>query len=270
MPPTQSPPLGFTRFIIIFVLLLVSGGAFYYFASSKEKEAGAVTIVPPSAAPAVTPVLVPAPANLPPPAVVPAPAAKDSGNGTLKVTATAQAPDNKPKKRPPPQPIPVPIQMATPAKSPAAQGAVQAPSPMPKKPTFTLADLKAQVPQDKDGNFQLELPELYMATGDRQVATVLDGQKVETVARVLPEKADNADGHKVRLFALVVSCCAADAQPVTIAADFGKKAPAFKDMTWVKVHGIMRYKTADNDRLIPLIEATEMVETESQDGKSLF
>lgn len=141
---------------------------------------------------------------------------------------------------------------------------------MPKKITFTLDDLKAQVPRDKDGNFQLELAELFMATGDRQVATVLDGQKVETIARVVPEKVENADGHKVRLFALVISCCAADAQPITIAADFGTKAPVFKDMTWVKVRGIMRYKPADNDRLTPVLEATEMVETESQDGKSLF
>lgn len=269
MRSSQSP-LGFTRFIIIFALLLVSGGAFYYFASTKEKKPAESAATTPVTVPAPTKTLVPAPVSLPPPVVVPAPAAKDAGSGTLKVAATSPAPDNTPKKRPPPQPIPVPIEMATSAKSPAAQGAVQAPTPMPKKPTFTLADLKAQVPQDKDGNFQLELPELYMATGDRQVATVLDGQKVETVARVLPEKTDNAEGHKVRLFALVVSCCAADAQPVTIAADFGKKAPVFKDMTWVKVHGIMRYKTADNDRLIPVIEATEMVETESQDGKSLF
>ena len=42
-----------------------------------------------------------------------------------------------------------------------------------------------------------------MATGDRQVATVLDGQKVETIARVLPEKVDNTNGNKVRLFTTV-------------------------------------------------------------------
>lgn len=263
---STPPPAGFTRLLPILGLLLVSGGAFYYFASIKDSEK---TAPAPAAPPAVSPVSATAPkaSAIPAPTSNPTATSQDQGAATPPPVAAAEP---TPKKRPPPQPIPVPIEMATPAKSPAAQGAVQAPPPMPKKVTFTLADLKAQVPQDKDGNFQLELPELYMATGDRQVATVLDGQKVETVARVLPEKTDNADGHKVRLFALVVSCCAADAQPVTIAADFGKKAPAFKDMTWVKVRGVMRYKVADNDRLTPLIEAKEMVETESQDGKSLF
>jgi hypothetical protein len=258
---------GFTRLISILALLMLTGGAFYYFATVKEQQPAAESVKPPpAAAPAI---VVTAPVT-----AVPTPVAKDPGAATPAATVASVTPADPnapaPKRRPPPTPIPVPIQMATSAKSPAAQGAVQAPPPMPKKPSFTLEDLKAQVPQDKDGNFQLELPELYMATGDRQVAMVLDGQKVETIARVLPEKTDNADGHKVRLFALVISCCAADAQPITIPAQFAGKAPAFKDMTWVKVQGVMRYKVADNDRLLPVLEATKMVETESQDGKSLF
>jgi hypothetical protein len=259
---------GFIRLISILALLTMTGGAFYYFASFKEKpSADNPNLVTPPAAPAMVATTPAAPA-------VPTPVKADAGAATPPATVAAVTPadPNAPatKHRPPPVPIPVPIQMATPAKAPVAQGAVQAPPPMAQKPSFTLADLKAQVPQDKDGNFQLELPELYMATGDRQVAMVLDGQKVETIGRVLPEKTDNADGHKVRLFALVISCCAADAQPITIPIQFADKAPSFKDMTWVKVHGVMRYKVADNDRLMPVLEATQMVETESQDGKSLF
>jgi hypothetical protein len=245
----------------------MTGGAFYYFASFKEKPSPATDKpVTPPAAPAI---VATAPVATPAAPTVPTPVKADAGSATASAAVAVVTPAAPaPKHRPPPVPIPVPIQMAT--KAPAAKGAVQAPPPMAQKPSFTLADLKAQVPQDKEGNFQLELPELYMATGDRQVAMVLDGQKVETIGRVLPEKTDNANGHKVRLFALVISCCAADAQPITIPIQFADKAPAFKDMTWVKVQGIMRYKVADNDRLMPVLEATKMVETESQDGKSLF
>jgi len=272
-PRTTS---GFTRLIVISGLLLASGTAVYFFARGTDKQGASP--VPAAATPAAPAPVAAAPAPSPAATPAPTPVAQDksavvAASAPVAVTPppaeVVAATTDKPKRAQ--TPIPVPIDMAKPAQSPAAQGAVQAPPPMPKKITFTLDDLKAQVPRDKDGNFQLELAELFMATGDRQVATVLDGQKVETIARVVPEKVDNAEGHKVRLFSLVISCCAADAQPITIAADFkDKKAPAFKDMTWVKVRGIMRYKPADNDRLTPVLEATAMEETESQDGKSLF
>ena len=125
---------------------------------------------------------------------------------------------------------------------------------------FTLADLKAQVPQSPEGNFMLEVPELYYTAGDKEVQSVLDGQPVETIAQVLPEKVNNEDGSRVRIFRLLVQCCAADARPYSIPVEFGKAAPAFKDMSWVKVIGKMTYKK-EGDQIVPVLEATKMTET---------
>jgi hypothetical protein len=127
--------------------------------------------------------------------------------------------------------------------------------------SFTLADLKSQVPQSPEGNFMLEVPELYYTAGDKEVQGVLAGQPVETIAQVLPEKVHNEKGTRLRIFRLLIQCCAADARPYSIPVEFGKTAPAIKDMTWVKVTGKMSYKK-EGDQTVPIIEATSMTPTD--------
>lgn len=135
--------------------------------------------------------------------------------------------------------------------------------------SFSLADLEAQVPKSKEGNFILEVPELYYTAGDLEVQKVLTGQKVETVAQVLPEKVNNPDGHRIRVFRLQIQCCAADARPYSIPVDFGKKAPEFKDMTWVKVVGKMNYKQ-ESGQTVPILEAIGITETTAPDSAMVY
>lgn len=135
--------------------------------------------------------------------------------------------------------------------------------------SFTLEDLKAQVPQSKEGNFILDVPEIYYTGGDVEVQRVLTGQSVETVAQVLPEKVNNADGKRIRIFRLLVQCCAADARPYSVPVDFGKKAPEYKDMTWVKVTGTMSYQK-DGDQTVPVLNATKIEETTAPSETTLY
>lgn len=135
--------------------------------------------------------------------------------------------------------------------------------------TFSLEDLKKQVPQSKEGNFILEVPELYYTGGDIEVQKVITGQMVETVAQILPEKVNNADGHRLRIFRMLVQCCAADARPYSVPVDFGKKAPDFKDMTWVKVVGKMSYKK-EGTQTVPIIEVTKVEETTEPDNAMIY
>jgi hypothetical protein len=125
--------------------------------------------------------------------------------------------------------------------------------------SFTLADLKAQVPQSPEGNFMLEVPELYYTAGDKEVQGVLNGQSIETIAQVLPEKVNNEKGTRLRIFRLLVQCCAADARPYSIPVEFGTTAPVYKDMSWVKVTGKMSYKK-EGDQIVPVIEDAKMTE----------
>jgi hypothetical protein len=135
--------------------------------------------------------------------------------------------------------------------------------------SFTLDDLKAQVPMSKDGNFILEVPELYYTAGDKEVQGVLTGQSVETTAQVMPEKVNNEDGKRLRILRMLVQCCAADARPYSVPVEFAEKAPTFKDMAWVKVTGIMGYKQ-EGGQLVPVIQAKEIKETTAPDNAMLY
>lgn len=135
--------------------------------------------------------------------------------------------------------------------------------------SFTLEDLKQQVPQNSAGEFVLEVPEIYYTGGDLEVQKVITGQAIETTAQVLPEKVNNADGHRLRIFRMLVQCCAADARPYSIPVDFGKKAPEFKDMTWVKVHGTLSYQK-EGDQTVPVIHASKIEETAAPDNAMIY
>ena len=135
--------------------------------------------------------------------------------------------------------------------------------------TFTLADLEAQVPKSKAGNFILEVPEIYYTAGDLEVQKVLTGQSVETIAQVMPEKVNNDDGHRLRVFRLLVQCCAADARPYSIPVDFGKTAPDFKEMSWVKIVGKISYPT-EGGQVVPLIEATSIQEAPEPEDAMIY
>jgi uncharacterized membrane protein YcgQ (UPF0703/DUF1980 family) len=135
--------------------------------------------------------------------------------------------------------------------------------------SFTLEDLKAQVPMSKEGNFILEVPELFYTAGDKEVQTVLTGQSVETIAQVMPEKLNNADGKRLRILRLLVQCCAADARPFSGPIEFSEKAPEFKEMTWVKVVGKMGYKQ-EGGQTVPMIEVKKIEETTAPDNAMIY
>lgn len=211
---------------------------------------------------------------------------KGKGAGTTAAATKMAAP--APSAQTPPSAVPPvavvqPSAADTPPAPPATPQAGAAPGPSkadtPPAPTaastpdaqtksygsFTLADLEAQVPKSKAGNFILEVPEIYYTAGDKEVQTVLNGQPVETVAQVLPEKVNNPKGTRLRIFRMLIQCCAADARPYSIPAEFGKKAPEFKDMTWVKVTGKMSYKE-EGGQTVPILEAQTIEETTAPDN----
>ena len=135
--------------------------------------------------------------------------------------------------------------------------------------SFTLEDLKQQVPQNSKGEFVLEVPEIYYTGGDIEVQRVITGQPIETTAQILPEKVNNENGHRLRIFRMLVQCCAADARPYSIPVDFGEKAPDYKEMTWVKISGVMSYEK-DGDQTVPVIKVTNSEETTAPENTMIY
>ncbi len=228
--------------------------------SLKRERGGdnrnAVTSAP---APAPAPV-----ASAPP--VAPAPAAATPSDSPPAATPPAPAPGPGTAGSPPPPPgsAPMPKVNVAEVEKQAVKGAESK-----SYGSFTLADLEAQVPKSPEGNFILEVTELYYTAGDKEVQAVLTGQPVETIGQILPEKVNNEKGTRVRLFRMLVQCCAADARPYSIPVEFGKAPPQFKDMSWVKVVGKMSFKT-ENNQTVPVLEATSITETAAPENQMIY
>lgn len=163
-----------------------------------------------------------------------------------------------------------PMEETPPSAAPAGKAGTDAPPAAAQSyGSFTLEDLKQQVPMSSDGNFILEVPELFYTAGDLEVQKVITGQMIETTAQVLPEKVNNEDGKRLRIFRMLVQCCAADARPFSVPVEFEEKAPDLKEMTWVKLVGKMEYRQ-ENGQTVPLIKATKIEETTEPDSSLMY
>ena len=141
--------------------------------------------------------------------------------------------------------------LAVTATSAAEQAAV------PPKPGLTLSDLKAQFPQSKEGNFILEVPQIFFTATDKEVQVLLAGKTVETVGQV-----KLTEDKRFCVFRFLTQCCAADARSYEIPVEYAGREPEFKTTSWVKLVGKVSYKQ-ENGRTIPVIIASEVKETEA-------
>ena len=142
----------------------------------------------------------------------------------------------------------------------ASSGLSQAPPPaVPAKPGFTLADLKAQIPQDKDGVFLMELTDILNTATDPAVRALLEGQPVATTAQVAIDPQAKADDGHLRLVRSQVQCCAAHLRKCAVVVECSGKVPGFKDQAWVRVVGTLGYRHEDG-KSTPCIVAREIKE----------
>jgi hypothetical protein len=113
--------------------------------------------------------------------------------------------------------------------------------------SFTKAEFESMVPKNANGNFELTVPEIYFTAGDTDVQKVMVGLPIETTGQVLI-KEGGADGHKVRILRHLVECCIADAKPFIVAVD-AQDLAAFKEHTWVRVTGTIKYLHRDSQSM---------------------
>ncbi len=125
---------------------------------------------------------------------------------------------------------------------------------------LSLEDIEKSHRKTDDGFYQFNLMELYFATGDRELQSLIDGMKVETEGRWIDER-DNPNGTRKRLFRLFITCCAADSRAIPIILEFGKTPPEFPEQGWVKAAGVMRFPM-ENGLLQPVLEVERALAAE--------
>jgi hypothetical protein len=155
-------------------------------------------------------------------------------------------------------PPPALIQPAAPPPAAAIHATVPAPAAPPRR-ALTFADLKAQFPQNKDGQFLMEVPSIVNTSTDREAQSLLTGQSVETTGQLMPETIGNADGKSLRITRSQLQCCAEHARQCSVALQFSEKAPALKELAWVRLVGTISYKQEDG-KTVPVVIVKEIKE----------
>jgi len=104
-------------------------------------------------------------------------------------------------------------------------------------PPFTIETLEETKTKAPDGAYQLNIFELFFTAGDTVQEKVINGLYVETEAKLRNEPNRNKDGNRMRLFRLMMTCCAADAQAVPMTIEFDGNTPDIGHNSWVRVAG---------------------------------
>lgn len=134
---------------------------------------------------------------------------------------------------------------------------------------LTLEEIEESHRKTPDGFFEFNLMELFFATGDRELQSLINGLKVETEGRWTDEKVRNPQGTRKRLYRLFLTCCAADSRAIPIILEFAGQPPDFPENEWVKVSGTMRYHLEEGS-LQPILIVEHAATTEPPPEESFM
>ena len=136
-------------------------------------------------------------------------------------------------------------------------------------PPITRESIEESHEKSPGGHYRFNLMELFFATGDRQMQSVLDGLKVETVGRWIEEKSNNPNGTRKRIYRLFMTCCIADSRAVPVVVEFGKPPPDLPENGWTRVAGTMRFPI-EGGTLQPVLVADQAEPTEAPAEESFL
>ena len=113
---------------------------------------------------------------------------------------------------------------------------------------FTRELLEKRTPRTKEGNFLLRLEELYWSAGDEKIMKVYDGLPAQLEGRLIEEQSDlNPEGNRKRLYRVVMTCCAADAQVLGVPLQFSEGLPSLEDKKWITARGKVAFELRSID-----------------------
>lgn len=119
-------------------------------------------------------------------------------------------------------------------------------------PPYTREYLEETREKTEDGYFEMPLLEVYFGTDNEEMRGVLDGLPVAVEGRIMPERVNNEDGQRLRLFRLMRNCCAADSRVIPLVLEFEGELPTFEPRDWALVKGELAFESVGG-RQLPLL-----------------
>ena len=151
-------------------------------------------------------------------------------------------------------------------------------APSPPEPTVTPTPVvyagKAEnaseeyLPKSKSGAIIVQVPDLLYAAEDSSLRPDFQGKSIELIGQLMPDNVNNAKGSRFKLVRMLMVCCAADARPVAVLVEEGKKTK-IPEMSWVRVTGHATFPT-EGGRLIAVVKADQVVVTDPPEETMLY
>ena len=137
---------------------------------------------------------------------------------------------------------------------------------------FTRELLEKRTPKTTEGNFLLQLTELYWSAGDDKIMKIYEDLPAQLEGRLIEEEPTlNPDNTRKRLYRVVMTCCAADAQVLGVPLEFDGPLPGFEDKTWITATGRVAFELIDGQHFAYLrdceVKATEAPDSQSRQGR---
>ena len=122
---------------------------------------------------------------------------------------------------------------------------------------FSVEEMRNAIDKTPEGNLAVQVTDLFFSAGDELLQQLFTQDKIEIVAQYMPEKVNNPNGTRIRIFRLYMQCCAADMRPIPVTVELGRQPPELEKMSWVRVTGIMRYPVEDGVK-VPVLMAESL------------
>jgi uncharacterized repeat protein (TIGR03943 family) len=115
---------------------------------------------------------------------------------------------------------------------------------------------KFLLPKSKQGLVSAEVVDFLYAAQLPEVRAQLEDKGVEVIGQLMPAKTNNPKGNRFVVVRLMMTCCAADAQPIAIPIEPVQK-PDLPEMTWVRVTGKAAFPLEGGQRK-PIIQSASL------------
>lgn len=124
-------------------------------------------------------------------------------------------------------------------------------------PPFTREMLEESTPKNEEGRFQLPVSQIFFSAGDESMMEVFGEIEIETEGQIVPERDNNPNGNRLRIYRTLMTCCAADAMVLAFPLEFKEAPTAFQERAWVRVGGTLRYEELE-DGPSPVLHVEKM------------
>jgi uncharacterized repeat protein (TIGR03943 family) len=153
------------------------------------------------------------------------------------------------------------------AQLPAAQSPATAPGivepPLPddgtrsanSQPANASQEDQSLLPKNKAGQVRAGVMDFLYAAQLPEVRDQLENKPVEVLGQLMPAKANNPKGNRYVIIRMIMTCCAADAQPIALPIEPQAK-PELPEMAWVKVTGTAAFPVEGGQRKPVIRNAT--------------